>query len=150
MRLTNKVSKSGFVKVRCFRISTISDLQWHYMQPLISKKPSTVIIHVGTNDAGIKEATADKIVDKLLELKKEVENKLPEATIVISTLLKRNDKVGAGQIIETLNRKTRGLGLTIVNNTNIDSQDLGRKGLNLNARGVGKLAINLINKLRSF
>ena len=96
------MSKNGFVKVRCFPISTISDLQWHYMQPLISKKPST-IIHIGTNDAGIKEATADKIIDKLLELKKEVENKLPEATIVISTLLKRNDKVGAGSRSKSCN-----------------------------------------------
>ena len=145
-----KMSKNGFVKVRCFPGSTISDLQWHYMQPLISKKPSTVVIHVGTNDAGIKGATADKIIDKLLELKKEIETKLPEATVVISTPLKRNDKVGAGQIIETLNKKIRSLGFSIVDNANIDSQDLGRKGLHLNARGVGKFAINLINKMRSF
>ena len=145
-----KMSKNGFVKVRCFPGSTISDLQWHSMQPLISKRPSTVVIHVGTNDAGIKGATADKIIDKLLELKKEIETKLPEATVVISTPLKRNDKVGAGQIIETLNKKIRGLGFSIVDNANIDSQDLGRKELHLNARGVGKSAINLLNKMRSF
>ena len=69
---------------------------------------------------------------------------------MISTPLKRNDKVGAGQIIDTLNKKIRGLGLNIVDNKNIDSQDLGRKGLHLNARGVAKFATNLINKLRSF
>ena len=137
-----KMSKNGFVKVRCFPGSN--------MQPLISKRPSTVVIHVGTNDAGIKGATADKIIDKLLDLKKKIETKLPEATVVISTPLKRNDKVGAGQIIETLNKKIRGLRLSIVDNANIDSQDLGRKGLHLNARGVGKFAINLINRMRSF
>ena len=49
-----KMSRNGFVKVRRFPGSTISDLQWHHMQPLISKKPSTVVIHVGANDAGIK------------------------------------------------------------------------------------------------
>ena len=49
------------------------------MQPLISKKSSTVIVHVGTIDAGIKGATADKIIDNLFDLKKEIENKLPEA-----------------------------------------------------------------------
>ena len=38
----------------------------------------------------------------------------------------------------------------MVLDANIDSQDLGRKGLHLNARGVGKFAINLINKMRSF
>ena len=46
---------------------------------------------------------------------------------MISTMLKRNDEVGAGQIIETSNEKIRGLGLNIVDNTNNDSQNLGRK-----------------------
>ena len=145
-----KLSKNGFVKVRCFPGSTISDLQSHYMQPLISKKPSKVVVHVGTNDASTKGATADKIIDALLDLKKEIETTLPEAIVVISTPLKRNDKVGAGKIIETLNKKIRGLGLNIVDNKNIDSPELGRKGLHLNQRGVGKFAANLINKLRSF
>ena len=145
-----KMSTNGFFKVRCYPGSTISDLQWHYMQLLISKQPNTVIINVGTNDAGIMGATADKITDNLLELKKEIENKLPEATVVISTQLKRNDKVSAGQIIETLNKKIRGFGLNIVDDTNIDYQDLGRKGLHLNPRGVGEFATNLINTLRSF
>ena len=72
-----KMGKNGFVKVRCTPGSTISDFQWHYMQPLISKTPSTVIMHVGTTDAGIKKATADKIIDNLLDLKKEIDNKLP-------------------------------------------------------------------------
>ena len=79
------------------------------MQPLISKNPVTVIIHVGANDADIKGATADKTIDNLFELKKAIESKLPEATVVISTPLKWNDKVGTGQIIETLNKKIRGL-----------------------------------------
>ena len=47
---------------------------------------------------------------------------------MISTPLKRNDKVGTGQIIETLNKKIRGSGLNIVDNKTINSQDLGRKG----------------------
>ena len=130
-----KLSKNGFVKVRCFPGSTISDLQSHYMQPLISKKPSKVVVHVGTNDASTKGATADKIIDALLELKKEIETKLPEAIVVISTPLKRNDEVGAGKIIETLNKKIRGLGLNIVDNKNFDSPELGCKGLHLNQRG---------------
>ena len=58
------------------------------MQPLINKRPSTVAIHVGTNGAGIKRAAADKIIDNFLELKNEIETKLPEATVVISFLLK--------------------------------------------------------------
>ena len=145
-----KICKNGFVKVRCFPGSTMSDLQSHYMQPLISKKRSKVVVHVGTNDADTKGATADKIIGAHLEVKKEIKTKPPGATVVISTPLKRNDKVGAYQIIETLNKKIRGLGLNIVDNRNINSPELGRKGLHLNPRGVGKFSANLINKLRSF
>ena len=75
---------TGMVKVRYFPSSTIPDLHKHYMQPLISKKPSTVILHIGTNDANNKGATADKINDVILELKKEVDAKLPDAAVVIS------------------------------------------------------------------
>ena len=70
--------------------------------------------------------------------------------MVISTPMKRNNKVGAGQIIEILNKKICGLGMNIVDNENIDSQDIGRRGLHLNAKGVGKFATNLIHKLRKF
>ena len=50
--------KNDTVKVCCFPGTTISELQKFYVQPLISKKPSKVILHVGTNDAGNKAATA--------------------------------------------------------------------------------------------
>ena len=86
-------------------------------------KPSKVVVHVGTNDASTSGATADKIIDAFLELKKEFETKLPESTVVISTPLKGNDKVYAGKIIETLNKKIRGLGFNIVDNNNIDSEE---------------------------
>ena len=58
------------------------------MQPLIRKQPKTIVIYVRTNDAGIKGATVDKLLGNLLELKKKIEIKLPEATVVISTPLK--------------------------------------------------------------
>ena len=65
-----KLSKNGTVKVRCFSGSTIKDLHQFYIKPLLAKKPSKVILHFGTNDAVNKEATADKILDALLDLKK--------------------------------------------------------------------------------
>ena len=85
------------------------------MKPFISKKPSSVVIYVGINDAGVKGATADKITGDLLELQKEIETKLPEVIVVISTPLKWNNKVGAGQIIATLNKKIRGFRSTVSN-----------------------------------
>ena len=81
-------------------------MQWHYMQPLISKKPSTVIIHIGTNDAGIKGAAADKIIDSLLELKKEFDTKLDEKYPE-----ELNDITGIQQV--HLNRTCNGGGVSI-------------------------------------
>ncbi len=144
-----KISKNGTVKVRCFSGSTITDLQKFYMQPLLTKKPSKVILHVGTNDAVNKEATADKILDALLDLKKEIETTLPECTVVLSTPMKRMDNGAAGKIIEALNKKILSLGLNIVNNENISANDIGRRGLHLNNRGVSKFASNLVAKLQN-
>ena len=45
-----------------------------------------------------KEATPDKSIDALLELKKKVEAKLPDAVIVTSAPMKRTDQVGASVI----------------------------------------------------
>ena len=109
-----KMSKNALVKVLCFPGSTISNLHRHYMQPLISKKSSTDVIHIGINEVGIKRDTADKIIDSLVELKKEIEVRLPEAAVVTPTLMKWNDKVGAGQIIEIFNNKIYGLEFKIV------------------------------------
>ena len=126
-----KLSKNGTVKVRCFPGSTISELHAFYIKPLISNKPSKVIRHVGTNDAGNKAASAEKILDALLDLKKEIETALPDCTVVLSTPMKRMDNGAAGKIIETLNKRILSLDLNIVNNQNIGANDIGRKGCTL-------------------
>ena len=114
-----KLSKNGLVKVRCFPGSTINKMKNFYMQSLLCKKPSKVILHVETNDAAIKESTADSILDGLLETKKEIESKLPKATVVLSTAVYRTDQVRAGKIVAALNKKFRCLGLNIVDNNKL-------------------------------
>ena len=54
-----------------------------------------------------------------------------------------------GRIIDALNKKIRGLRLNIFGNNNIDFQYMRHKGLQFNARGVGKFATDLVNNLRS-
>ena len=119
------------------------------MQPLLSKKPSHVILHVGTNDVANKDSTADIILNRLLDIKKDIESKLPNVTVTISTPMKRTDQSSAGKIVDELNRKIRSLRLSIVDNNNIGSKEIGRKGLHLNDKGVSKFASNLVAKLRS-
>ena len=144
-----KLSKKSTVKVRCFSGSTIKDLHQFYIKPLLAKKPSKVILHVGTNDAVNKEATADKILDALLDLKKEIETTLPDCTVVLSMPIRRLDNRAAGKVIETLNKKIISLHLSVVNNQNISEKDVGRRRLHLNNKGVTKFASNLATKLQS-
>jgi len=70
------------------------------MQPLPSKKPSHVILHVGTNDAANKDSTAESIMNGLLNIKKDMEAKLPNVTVTISTPIRRADQSSAGKITE--------------------------------------------------
>ena len=141
------LSNNGLVKVRSFSGSTISDLQNYYMKPLLRKKPTKIILHIGTNDVTEKETTADKILDALLDLKKDIESELPECEVVISIPIMRTDKEAAGQMVESLNRKLKSLDLNIIDNNNITAKDLGRRGLHLNNRGISKFAGNILDKL---
>ena len=104
-------------------------------------------MHIGTNDVTEKESMADKILDALLDLKKDIESKLPECEVVISIPIIRTDKEAAGQIIESLNRKLQSLDLNIIDNNKITKKDLGRRGLHLSNRGNSKFACNILDKL---
>ena len=144
-----RLSNKGDVKVRAFPESTIEDLREHYIQPLLKKQPSSVIIHIGTNDASQEGANADKILDALLDLKAEVEKNIKGCKVILSLPMQRADKPSANKIIQTLNKKIQSLGINVINNSNIIRNDIGRKGLHLNMKGINKLRSNIAAKLKS-
>ena len=61
------------VKVKCFPGATINNV-FHYLKPLLEKKPDYVSLHVSTNDA---------ITKTLMELKLHIENTLPSCVVII-------------------------------------------------------------------
>ena len=56
--------------------STIADLREHYIQQMLKKRPSPVIIHGSTNDEGHEGANDDEILHAQLDLKAEVEKNI--------------------------------------------------------------------------
>ena len=112
-----RMSQIGLVKVKYFPSSTVANLNNLYMQPLLSKKPSHVIMHVGTNDATSKDSTADCTLDGLFHLNKTIEAKQLNVTVVISTPVRRTDQSSAGKIVEELNKKICSLRLNTVTTT---------------------------------
>ena len=117
-----------------------------YLTPLLRKKPSVLILHVGTNDAVSK--TSDVILDEILDLKKHVENVVPGINVVISKMIMRSDNIKANILLGNVNTKLIKLGVPLLDHSNILCSDLGRKGLHLNEVGTKKLALNIISFIR--
>ena len=49
------MSSNDSIKVRSFSGAVVNDF-YNYLEPLMDKKPSKLILHVGTNDATNKSA----------------------------------------------------------------------------------------------
>ena len=71
-----RLSNKGSVKVLAFPGCTIADLREHYIQQLLKKRPPSLIIHAGTNDASQECDNAYEILHALLDLKAEVEKNI--------------------------------------------------------------------------
>ena len=88
------------------------------------------------------------MLGKLLDLKKFIEKTLPESIGVISNLTTRTDNGKASLAVIKTNEHLHGLQIDIIDNENITSNELNKGGLHLNPRGLGKLAINFIMRIK--
>ena len=73
--------RNRIVKVRVFSGANIEDM---YIMPLIRKKPTCIILHVGTNDSTCK--TTDEILSESF-----IAKHLPNCKIALSQPIIRND-----------------------------------------------------------
>ena len=71
-----------------------------YIIPLIRKKPTYIILHIGTNDATFNPA--DEILIELLQLKTFILKHLPSCNIVLLQPTTRNDNSAARGTIRNL------------------------------------------------
>eukprot|EP00795_Rhopilema_esculentum_P002682 gene2682-891_t len=129
-------------KVRSFLGATADDLH-DYIQPLCRKKPDKIMLVVGTNDISnnsVKDALA-----KIVSLTKLILSNLPNCQITISEIIQRKDN----PLLNTKINEFKTINVDIIQQQNIKEQHLARDGLHLNFRGNRKLALNLIQKLRS-
>ena len=137
-----RLSNRGLdVKVRAFSGSTVNDMH-DYVKPLLKKEPDYILIHIGSNDAPFK--SAEIIFDDILLLRNYIQETLPNVKIIISEPIMRTDNLKANAVINQLVRKLEHSDVSLLVNCNINESHLGRKGLHLNARGNGRLALNIM------
>ena len=84
----------------------------------------------------------------MLNLKKFIDNTLPESNVVIFSLITRTDNGKAFLTVIETNKHLHGLQMDIIDNGNITSNELDEGGLHLNPRGLGKLAINFVSRIK--
>ena len=115
---------------------------------LFQKKPSQSIVHAGTNEAY--HSTSREILNKLLHFKSPIQEKLPHCKlfILIPTLRSYNGKTTV--TVNQLTNHLLQLNIDIVDNRNIISKHLSRKGLHLNESGSRRLAINFLERIKKF
>ena len=117
-------------------------------QPLLQKCLDTDLLRVRPNNC-VNESLR-VVLDKILNLKIFIQNSLIQCEVIIFNVINRTDDGKVSLTVEILNNHFNSLKPDIVDNSTIGKECLGKKGLHFTKRGTGKLAINFINKIRSF
>ena len=118
------------------------------MIPLLRKRPTNIIIHVGTNNALTNNSIQIKY--KLLKLKEYIISVIPTCKVIISRLINRHGYAKAQLTIIKTNELLSKLGIPQIDDSNITCMHLGKKGLHLNSHGTGKLVVNFLKMLKYF
>ena len=135
------------VKFKNFPGATVDDLNQHII-PLLQKKPSHIIVHAGTNEAY--HSTSREILNKLLNFKSLIQDKLPDCKVFISTPTLRSDNGKATLTVNQLTNHLLQLNIDIVDNRNIISKHLSRKSSYLNESGSRRFAINFLECFKKY
>ena len=133
------------VKVRAFPGARVDDL-YDYLAPLVKKRPTNIILHIGSNDAI--EKNSDQILKEILDLKANILSILPTVRVYLSCPTLRLDNRVVNDVLRDLDLKLKSLTCDIISNDNVDRTCLGKKGLHLNPKGSGRLAMNYIALMR--
>ena len=142
--LEDKLSRYK-VKVRSNPGACIDDI-YDYIAPLLRKKPTYIILHVGSNDAISKSSR--NIYTEITNLRSYIEDCFPETKVVVSCPVLRTDNQKANRTLQEVDSKLKGSNFDLVLNDNITDTHLGKKGLHLNDKGSGRLAVNFINHIK--
>ena len=111
----NKKDRS--ITVRNFPGPTIADIE-HYLNPIIQKKPSKIILHVRTCDA--KNLPSRTVLDNLLKLTALVKDSLPTCKVFISAPALCTDDGKAQKTVSQLTKHLLQLKIDTVTYSSID------------------------------
>ena len=136
------------MKIRSHPGATSEDLI-DYCKPIARRAPDVIILHVGTND--LDKRDEDSIVENIKKIKNEIVSVSPKTKVLVSLIIGRYDDGNLNDKGVLVNDKLmRELPRSdIIDNSNLDRQCVGLKGLHLNRLGNKHLALNFKQVLNS-
>ena len=136
-----KMSNKRVVKVRKFPGVTTDDM-YHYLMPLLQKRPKNIVLHVWTNHAS--SCNSSEIVDNILKLRWFISQKLSNANVILLKLIMRSDTAAGKFTIAEVNKQLNDFDFDMIGNSSLSRAQLNGRGLDLNTKGMLKFAKNLI------
>ena len=147
-KLRKRCGRNENFYVKSFSGSTIEDMT-DYCKPSLKRKPTQIIVHVGTNDLSNKAKSELEIATEILSLAKSMRNK--ETDVIKSGLVPRLDEydVKRERVDHILEDLCKEQGFGYIDNSNIDlTRHLNASELHLNKSGDCILADNLFKGSR--
>ena len=143
------ISRTKTVKIHSFSGANTKEMEY-FLKPLLERKPSHIILHVGTNDLA-QGSSCNEVAEKIINIGRNIVNK--GTAFTISMLTTRSD--GLNPMVRKVNNILEKLiksetNIDIIDNDNIRSEyHLNSSGLHLNRKGDAALARNYISYLKS-
>ena len=146
-KLSNLLSHQSSTYVKTFPGATVEDMS-DYVMPSLRRKPTEVILHVGTND--VKTSEPREIAEGIVNLGLKIQNHCPDCNITISSLILRADDnldCKINEVNRIVNRFAKQYAWRTISHSNIKREHLNASGLHLNVQGTKLLVKNLVSHL---
>ena len=118
--------------------------------PSLRRKPTAVILHVGTND--VMSFEPREISEGIVNLGRKIKNHSPDCKITISSVILRSDenldcKINA--VNRIVNRFFKQYAWRMISHSSIKREHLNSSGLQLNVQGTKLLLKNLVSHIKN-
>lgn len=149
--MVNGLEERGFcknhrVKIRKHPGATSTDILDH-LKPVLRRKPTKIVVHAGTNDI-TNNINYLKNVKLMLKIANE---ESPSTKIAFSGLVARYDIERGDQLVADVNKRLKNFclqnELDFISHENIEEEDLGKRKLHPNKKGLKKMVNNFLDYL---
>ena len=134
-------NRRRIVKVRSYPGATSDDLI-DFCKPIARRYPDVIIVHVGTND--LRHREEKEIAQNIMKIKEAIKEISPNTKTLISLIIQRFDNKSLNDKACIVNHELMQLisKHDLIDNSNLDRDCIGHKGLHLNQTGTRHLARN--------